>query len=98
MIEFLPDTEPEVTFIVQAGSYQEARYALATKRRLYDTFSDVLIRKLSNPDTPLYQVLLGPYRTRQKAEHILRQMRPLGYEGLIIPKTQTVSLQSADPR
>jgi len=98
MIEFLPDTEPEVTFIVQAGSYQEARYALATKRRLYDTFSDVLIRKLSNPDTPFYQVLLGPYKTRQKAEHILTRIRPLGYEGLIIPQTQAASLQSADAR
>ena len=96
MIEFLPDTEPEIIFVVQAGSYQEVRYALATKRRLNDAFPDVLIRKLSDPNTPFYQVLLGPYKTRQKAEHILNGIRPLGYKGLIVP--QTVTLQSADSR
>jgi rare lipoprotein A len=98
MIEFLPDTEPEVTFMVQAGSYQEARYALATKRRLTDVFPDVLIRKLTAPNTPFYQVLLGPYQTRQKAEFILRGIQPLGYRGLIIPQTQAVSLESADSK
>jgi rare lipoprotein A len=98
MIEFLPDTEPEITFVVQVGSYQEVRYALATKRHLNSAFPDVLLHKPSDANTPFYQVFLGPYHTRQRAEHILREIRPLGYQGLIIVQTQTVTLQSADSR
>lgn len=98
MIEFLPDTEPEITFVVQAGSYQEARHALATQRHLSASYPNVLIHKLPDANTPLYQVRLGPYKTRRQAEDILRGIRPLGYVGLIIPQTPTTLSQPADSR
>ncbi|WP_179131397.1 septal ring lytic transglycosylase RlpA family protein [Candidatus Entotheonella palauensis] len=91
MIEFLPDTQPEITFMVQAGSYQNAQYALAAKRRIGASYPNVLIRKLPESKTPIYQVLLGPFKTRRHAEAILQGIGPLGYKGLIIPQTQTVS-------
>lgn len=96
IIEFLPDTQPETVFVVHAGSYQEVRYALATQRRLRATYPNVLIRKRSDAETTFYRVLLGPYKTRRQAEYILRGIRPLGYNGLIVPKTQTVLSQPAD--
>lgn len=95
VIEFLPDTQPETTFIVQAGSYQEARNALVTRRRLSASYPNVSIRQLPDDQTTLYQVLLGPYQTRQQAEKVLRGIRPLGYNGLIIPRTQTALPQLA---
>jgi rare lipoprotein A len=96
VIEFLPDTEPKMTFVVQAGSYREARYALTAKRHLSASYEDVLIRQVPDDETPFYQVLLGPYHTRQQAEDTLRDIRPLGYRGLIIPQTQPASPQRAD--
>ncbi len=98
MIEFLPDTQPEITFVVQAGSYQDARYALAAKRRISASYSNVLIRKLPESETPTYQVLLGPFKTRRQAEDIKRGIGPLGYQGLVIPRTQTVSSRPAGSR
>lgn len=91
MIEFLPDTQPEITFMVQAGSYQNAHYALAAKHRIGASYPNVLIRKLPESKTPIYQVLLGPFKTRRQAEDILRGIGPLGYKGLVIPRTQTAS-------
>jgi rare lipoprotein A len=87
IIEFLPDTQPEIDFVVQAGSYREMRYALAAKRRLSAAYANVSMRKLPDPKTPFYQVLLGPYKTRQQAENVLRGIRRLGYSGLVMSQT-----------
>lgn len=98
VIEFLPDTQPETTFTVLAGSYRNAQNALTTKRRLDVSYSNVPIRKRSTAKTPIYRVLLGPFKTRQQAEATLRGIRPLGYQGIIIPRTRTVSSRSASSR
>ena len=98
IIEFLPDTQPEIIFVVQAGSYRETRYALATKRHLSTAYAKVSMRKLPDPSTPFYQVLLGPYDTRKQAERILRGIRQLGYNGLVMTQMQTVERPSAGAR
>ncbi len=98
IIEFLPDTQPEITFMVHAGSYRNARYALNAKQRIGASYPNVLIRKQPESKTPLYQVLLGPFKTRRQAEDILRGIGPLGYKGLVIPRTQTVSSRPAGSR
>jgi rare lipoprotein A len=98
VIEFLPDTQPETTFVVQAGSYQNAQYALAAKRRISASYPNVLIRQPTESKRPFYQVVVGPCKTRQQAEQILRGIAPLGYRGFIIPQTQTASFLSADSR
>ena len=87
IIEFLPDTQPEITFVVQAGSYREARYALAAKRRLSAAYANVSMRKLRDAKSLFHQVLLGPYKTRRQAEHILRGIRRLGYNGFVMSQT-----------
>jgi len=89
LIEFLPDTQPQITFMVHAGSYRNAQYALTAKRRIGISYPNVLIRKQLESDTPLYQVLLGPFTTRWQAEDILHEIGPLGYKGLIMPQPQT---------
>ncbi len=98
MIEFLPDTQPEITFTVQAGSYQNAQNALVAKRRIGAAYANVRIRKMSDAQTPTYQALVGPFKTRRQAEAILRGIGPMGYRGLIIPRTQTVSSRPAGAR
>lgn len=97
MIEFLPDTQPQITFIVQAGSYQDANNALVAKRRISASYPGVSIRKLLQFKTPMYRVQLGPFKTRPQAETKARQVRQLGYKGLIIPHTQTVTALPANP-
>ncbi len=95
MIEYLPDTQPEITFMVQAGSYRDARNALAAKRRIGASYPNVAIRKQSTAKAPIYQVLLGPFKTRQQAEATRRGIGPLGYKGLVIPRTRTALSQPA---
>lgn len=97
MIEFLPDTQPQITFIVQAGSYQDANNALVAKRRISASYPGVSIRKLLQFKTPMYRVQLSPFKTRPQAETKARQVRQLGYKGLIIPHTQTVTALPANP-
>lgn len=91
VIEFLPDTQPQITFVVQAGSYRDANNALTAKRRLSASYPNVSIRRLSQSKTPIYRVQLGPFKTRPQAETRARQVRQLGYKGLIIPRTQVAT-------
>ncbi len=97
MIEFLPDTQPQITFVVQAGSYRDANNALVAKRRLSAAYPGVSIRKLSQSKTPIYRVQLGPFKTRPQAETRADQVRRLGYNGLIIPHTQSITSLPTQP-
>ncbi len=86
-VEFLPDTLPKKTFIVQAGAYRKRHHALLAQRSLRTRYDTVRVTKKGRKSRRLYRVQLGPFPTRAQAEDIARQIRPLGYKTLILPRS-----------
>ena len=86
-IKFLPDTQPRLTFMVQAGAYQHPYHAKKVQYTLKYRYPDVRVTAQIHGGQDVYRVRLGPFPTRSKAEQMLRQLKSSGYHALILPQS-----------
>jgi rare lipoprotein A len=84
-VEFLPDTPPTATFMVQAGAYRQQRHATRAQRFLVAHYPTARITQSSQDSQRLYRIHLGPYATRTKAERVARGVQALGYRSTVLP-------------
>jgi rare lipoprotein A len=87
-IQFLPETIPVLTFLVQAGAYGDRNNAVRVHRVLAAQYSKVWITAAPTGAQPLYHVLLGPFASRATAELVARRVQKIGYATLVIPLSQ----------
>lgn len=85
-IEFLPTTQPRLTFIVQAGAYQDRNNAERAEQALRAYYSNIYINAITHAGQRFYRVHIGPFATRSEAEQVSRQLLSLGYHALILPE------------
>jgi rare lipoprotein A len=86
-IEFLPNTQPRLTFIVQAGAYQDPNNAKQAEQALRAHYSNIRISTQIHAGQRFYRVRIGPFSTRSEAEQVSRQLLSLGYHALILPQS-----------
>lgn len=86
-IEFLPDTQPRLAFVVQAGAYQEPHNAKQVEQALRAHYSNIRISAQTHAGQRFYRVRIGPFSTRAEAEQVSRQLLSLGYHALILPQS-----------
>ncbi len=84
-VEFLPDTRPQPSYIVQVGAYSDSSNAARVQHRLTKHYPQVWVSKTNGTSPPLYRVRLGPFPSRSQAERVARRVRALGYSSGIIP-------------
>jgi rare lipoprotein A len=87
-VQFLPETIPVITFLVQAGAYRDRHNAVRVHRALAAQYSKVWITTASDESPPLHHVLLGPFASRATAELVARKVQGFGYAALVIPLSQ----------
>lgn len=86
-IEFLPTTQPRLTFIVQAGAYQDPHNAKRAEEALRTHYSNIRISAQTHAGQRFYRIHIGPFATRAEAEQVNRQLHSLGYHALILPQS-----------
>ncbi|MDH3598457.1 MAG: septal ring lytic transglycosylase RlpA family protein [Candidatus Tectomicrobia bacterium] len=86
-IEFLPETQPRLTFIVQAGAYQDRNNAKQTEQALRPRYANIRISAQTHAGQRFHRVRIGPFATRAEAEQVSRQLKSLGYHALILPQS-----------
>jgi rare lipoprotein A len=86
-IEFLPKTQPRLTFIVQAGAYQDPHNAKRAEQALRAHYSNIRISPQTHAGQRFYRLHIGPFATRAEAEQVNRQLQSLGYHALILPQS-----------
>lgn len=86
-IEFLPQTQPRLTFIVQAGAYQDPHNAKRAEQALRVHYSNIRISAQTRAGQRFYRIHIGPFATRAEAEQVNRQLHSLGYHTLILPQS-----------
>lgn len=86
-IEFLPNTQPRLTFIVQAGAYQDANNAKRAEQSLRAHYSNIRISAQTHTGQRFYRIHIGPFATRAEAEQVNRELHSLGYHALILPQS-----------
>ena len=86
-IEFLPKTQPRLTFIVQAGAYQDRHNAKRAEQTLRAHYSNIYINAQTHAGQRFYRIHIGPFSTRAEAEQVSRQLLSLGYHALILPQS-----------
>ncbi len=86
-IEFLPDTQPRVMFMVQAGAYQNRQNAQQVHQALKPYYAAVQIIPKRNPTQHLHRVRIGPFANRAEAEKASQHLQSLGYHALILPQS-----------
>jgi rare lipoprotein A len=86
-IEFLPTTQPPLTFIVQAGAYQDPHNAKRAEQALRVHYSNIRISAQTHAGQRFYRIHIGPFATRAEAEQVNRQLHSLGYHALILPQS-----------
>jgi len=86
-IEFLPTTQPRLTFIVQAGAYQDPHNAKRAEQALRVHYSNIRISAQTHAGQRFYRIHIGPFATRAEAEQVNRQLLSLGYHALILPQS-----------
>ena len=84
-VEFLPDTAPAATFMVQAGAYRQQRNAAHVQRVLVAHYPTARVTQSSQDAQSLYRIHLGPFATRTKAERVARGVQALGYTSTVLP-------------
>lgn len=72
----------EKTFIIQTGSYQDPENAQMQKRDLQQALESLNVQVIDN--NGYYRVHVGPYATRNKAESMLKRLRRMNFDGLIL--------------
>ena len=86
-IGFLPTTQPRLTFIVQAGAYQDPHNAKRAEEALRTHYSNIRISAQTHAGQRFYRIHIGPFATRAEAEQVNRQLHSLGYHALILPQS-----------
>ena len=86
-IEFLPQTQPRLTFIVQAGAYQDPHNAKRAEQALRVHYSNIRISAHTRAGQRFYRIHIGPFAMRAEAEQVNRQLHSLGYHALILPQS-----------
>lgn len=84
-IEFLPETVPVPTFIVQAGAYTDQEKALRVQKALASQYPQVWVVEVREGPATFYRVRLGMFSSRADAEQAARQVLTLGYAASVIP-------------
>jgi len=84
-VEFLPETVPNVYFVVQAGAYSSLANAMSTQETLCVHYTNVRIIEPETSAPPWYRVRLGPFQTRPEAERVAHHIRLLGYNTIVLP-------------
>jgi rare lipoprotein A len=91
-VEFLPETIPAATFIVQAGAYTDHDNAVRAQRALAARYSQVWIAVAQEGAQTFYRVRLGTFSSRADAEQAARQVQALGYTASIYPLSESPEL------
>jgi rare lipoprotein A len=84
-IQFLPETLPTPTFVVQAGAYTEQDNATRAQRALATRYPQVWITTAREGSQTFYRVRLGTFPNRAAAERVAREVRALGYAARVVP-------------
>jgi rare lipoprotein A len=84
-VEFLPNTRPAATFLVQAGAYRQQRNAARVQRMLVAHYPTARVTQSSQDAQSLYRIHLGPFATRAKAEQVASGVQELGYTSTVLP-------------
>lgn len=77
--------EPQPTFVVQAGTFGDARNAQAVQSRILalDNSLTVTVAAGSKEGKPLNRVLVGTYQDRAEAEKVRLRLQKWGIAGLV---------------
>ena len=90
-IQFLPETIPLPTFIVQAGAYHDEVNARRVQKTLSAFYPDVWIAPANEGLHLFYRVQLGTFRSRERAAAAADRILSLGYAAQVIPLSEPLS-------
>jgi rare lipoprotein A len=86
-IEFLLETVPTPTFIVQAGAYADQDKAVHVQQVLAPQYPQVWVAEAREGSVTFYRVRLGTFSSRADAEHAARRVAAQGYAASVMPFT-----------
>lgn len=87
-IQFLPETIPLPTFVVQAGAYHDELNARRVQKTLSAFYPDVWIAPANEGLHLFYRVQLGTFRSRDRAAEVADRIQSLGYAAQVIPLSE----------
>jgi len=83
-LEVLKTVKNPFPLAIQVGAFREEKNARLLRAKLQSRFSPILITKYERENGIVYRVLAGRYSINEEAQTALRDLRALGYSGILV--------------